>query len=136
MKTSLGGTFATDPLRTAQITGARDLAVEVVATHPDVVFVGHSLGGRLAQAAGATTGNTAVDFNSAPLGLEERQRGEIPGLDSPGQVFLFRTPDDPVSDLADTPGAIETVLSHMPRTGMGLVGNAATVAVAKLLERR
>ena len=55
------------PLTTAQVQGAITLARQSVAQHPDILFTGHALGGRLAQLARLTTQRPAVVFNAAPL---------------------------------------------------------------------
>lgn len=85
-----------------QVSDAVRMAEEVAAEFPAVTFVGHSLGGRLAQAARLATGNKAVVFNSAPLGLAEQGdrivKAILDGLQgslaNPADLVRFRNPED------------------------------------------
>jgi hypothetical protein len=119
-QTNTAGVVIPLPLFNAQIEGARDIAREVVKEHPDVVFVGHSLGGRLAQAARLTTGNAAVGFNSAFLGLTEKVEELIKPKDRLEPLLLFRSPDDPLTHLASDS---TTVVKNIENTDLSLAGN-------------
>lgn len=119
--TNTFGSVTADPLLTAQLRAARFIAEEVVLTHPDVVFAGHSLGGRLAQAARLSTGNPAVVFNSAPLGIDDRVRALLSVRDRLSSLQHFRSPEDPVTAWTS---AEETVIGNIQRTGLSVVGNA------------
>ncbi|WP_439588028.1 hypothetical protein [Hydrogenophaga sp.] len=118
--TNTVGSIATDPLLTAQLRAARLIAEEVVLTHPDVVFAGHSLGGRLAQAARLSTGNPAVVFNSAPLGVDDRVRALLSIRARLSPLQHFRSPEDPLTAWTS---AEETVIGNIQRTGLSVAGN-------------
>jgi len=105
---------------TRQVQEARSLAMEIVATYPDAVFVGHSLGGRLAQAARLSTGNRAVVFNSAFLSLDETLRALLFPRNSAAPLHLFRSPDDPLTEFASTS---TTTIQNIERTGQTIRGN-------------
>jgi TPR repeat protein len=79
---------------TAQIVQAEEIAKSVAIQHPDVVFVGHSLGGRLANNARMTTGRDAVVFSTAPHSARE-----LSMKSAGGRLLAFRSPDDLVSIL-------------------------------------
>jgi hypothetical protein len=80
-----------------QLEGAEQIARQVVKEFPDVIFVGHSLGGRLAQIGRYVTGNEAVIFNTAPLGLSEFSKIMSANINKPkGGLFGFRGPQDPL----------------------------------------
>jgi len=106
--TNTVGTLVPSPLTKGQISGAVEIALVMQSQYPDIVFVGHSLGGRLAQVARLRTGNKAVTFNSAPLNLEEtgdavaRKLIEAlmgrPGITS--DVYRFRNPQDALTALS------------------------------------
>lgn len=118
--TNTVGSVATDPLLTAQLRAARLIAEEVALTHPDVVFAGHSLGGRLAQAARLSTGNPAVVFNSAPLGVDDRVRALLSVRARHSSLQHFRSPEDPLTAWTS---AEETVIANIQRTGRSVTGN-------------
>jgi len=100
--TNTAGTLLPSPLTQGQIAGAVELAVLMKSSYPDIVFVGHSLAGRLAQIARLRTGNKAVAFNSAPLSIEETgdavARRLVEALIGRtgilADVLLFRNPGD------------------------------------------
>jgi hypothetical protein len=99
----LTNTFGSlSPLTVTQVSDAVRIAEEIAKRYPDVTFVGHSLGGRLAQAARLATGSRAVVFNSAPLGIaEDTDRivqaivdGLAGSVSGAKQLVRFRGPED------------------------------------------
>lgn len=103
--TNVGGSISTSELLLEQVSSALEIAEQIATLHPEVTFVGHSLGGRLAQVARLETGRPAVIFNSAPLGRSEiqsillrrvvdallrREREDVP-------ILSFNGPDDRIS---------------------------------------
>ena len=95
--TNFAGTLSADPLTNAQINGARAIARHTTAKYPNIVFVGHSLGGRLAQVARLTTGKDAIVFNSAPLSPWDQMRAGWPFSSTSAQLRQFRAPLDILS---------------------------------------
>jgi hypothetical protein len=93
---NVGGTLSPTPLLNGQVIDALNLADEIVQKFPDVVFVGHSLGGRLAQASSLKTGNLAFAFNSAPVGYNEIRQMGFQDLIQ-GKMRRFRSPQDQLS---------------------------------------
>lgn len=95
-----GTTDDIEPLSTAQLSGARDIARLLAKKNiSNLTFVGHSLGGRLASIAKFETGKKSVIFNSAPIGKFERNIW--PSIDSTTKKILsFRAPDDPLKKLS------------------------------------
>lgn len=87
------------PVYSDQLRSARQLADSARALYPKVAFVGHSLGGAMAQVARFHTGLQAVIFNSAPIGLHALGMA-VSGKPLPtrGSASLraFRSPEDPV----------------------------------------
>lgn len=118
--TNTVGSVALGQMWTAQLRGARRVAEQVVQSYPDVVFAGHSLGGRLAQVARLATGNSAVIFNSAPLGADERVRALLSPRSQLSSLRHFRSPEDP---LTTWNSGEETVIGNIARTGLSVAGN-------------
>ena len=90
---------------TEQILAAQTIAKSVVSAFPNasITFVGHSLGGRLAQIAAVSTGNRAVTFNSAPLTTSELVAKGILSVVKPGSSTIgFRSADDRASLLSSS----------------------------------
>lgn len=112
-------------LNAAQLRFAVKLAEDAVASHPNTVFVGHSLGGRLAQIGALSTGRPAIAFNSAPLGSWETIRYAHTLARREELVTRLRGPDDPVSVLAGQSASEQIEVSNMARTGEGFLGNVA-----------
>lgn len=81
---------------TAHTNFASRLARQIVNLHPNVVFVGHSMGGRMAKVASMETGNRSVSFNTAPLSFEEATQI----IRDPIDHTEFRSPVDVVSILS------------------------------------
>lgn len=108
--TNLDGTLSPTPLLNGQVADAMEVAKRVVAKHRRVVFTGHSLGGRLAQAASLQTGRPAYVFNSAPVGLNEIREMGFVGLVS-GDIHRFRSPQDQLSRLFP---AKDHVVANLP----------------------
>ncbi len=121
--TNILGSITFNPLFTAQVQGARALASEVLRVHPDVIFVGHSLGGRLAQVARLSTGNSAVVFNSAFVSLDDILRSIISPKGHLAPLMLFRSPDDPLTALATVS---TTVVKNVVSTELSFLGNIVT----------
>lgn len=101
------GDFLTDAtvLPSDQVVEAARMALRIRDEFPDVVFVGHSMGGRFAQLARIITGNSAVVFNAAPGGLPDGVVRSIAGTAAPGAgtVFLhFAHSRDAVSSINPT----------------------------------
>jgi len=94
--TNVGGTLSPTPLLNGQVIDALKLADEVAQKFPNVVFVGHSLGGRLAQASSLKTGKVAYAFNSAPVGYNEIRKMGFQELIQ-GKMRRFRSPQDQLS---------------------------------------
>jgi hypothetical protein len=81
-----------------QVEDARKIAEKVKAGYGKVTYVGHSLGGRMAQVASLETGNPPVVFNSSPLAPHETVLAATAKyLDRSPAVVAFRSPEDPVS---------------------------------------
>lgn len=83
-------------LSNQQINGAREIAEEVAKKHSDVVFVGHSLGGRLAQVARIQTNKPAISFDSAPLSIDDKKEVYRRPESRNASYLAFRGPDDPL----------------------------------------
>jgi thiol-disulfide isomerase/thioredoxin len=109
-----GASISIVPLLTGQVRDALRIAAEVDRDHPGVEFAGHSLGGRLAQAASLRTGGTAYAFNSAPVGYAEIAAFGHENLVN-GTMRRFRGPQDDLSSFF-TPSDIE--VSNAPRAGI------------------
>ncbi len=90
---------------TGQVSWVKRTAQKIVDKYPNrkVTFVGHSLGGRLAQVARMETGANAVVFDSATLSATELARERIQNY-SPKTLTIFRSPGDPVSTLSTKRG--------------------------------
>jgi hypothetical protein len=115
------GTISSDDLHSAQVEAAREVAIEVAGLHPDVIFVGHSLGGRLAQVARLTTNKPAVAFNSAPLGTNDHLRALKDRRDADALLLRFRAPEDTLTSVF-APGDIE--VSNFVRVEGGVITDA------------
>ena len=94
--------FDPTPITNKQAAGARKIADKIFARHSDVIFVGHSLGGRLAKVARYKTGNVAVAFNSAPLSLNDSWGAATRMTIEKAEGFNFRSPKDPVTSGYET----------------------------------
>lgn len=107
---------------------AEVLAQSIAAVHPNVVFVGHSLGGRLANFARLITGADAVVFDASITSLPEHIKGLESGV-APGHLTSFRSPQDPVSGMAPLRG--DVTVENMPRVaGMSIKQKLELKAVA------
>lgn len=92
------------PIYSDQLRSARVLADRARALYPDVTFVGHSLGGAMAQVARLHTGQVAVIFNSAPMGLHELGMaisGEPLDRQVNSALLAFRSPEDPLREVSE-----------------------------------
>lgn len=116
--TNLKGTLSAKEISNQQIEGARKIAREVAEQHPEVVFVGHSLGGRMAQVARLETGKAAVTFNTAPLGINDRVKALGTRKEPKAALVSFKSPEDPLSSLF-SPNDIE-IANIEPVKGGGL----------------
>ncbi len=95
--TNTAGTLSPAPFLKGQIQDALEIARTVANEHANVVFVGHSLGGRLAQVSAMATGRQAYVFNSAPVGSRDV---DSEGIEfSSDQLHFFRSPQDPLSSI-------------------------------------
>jgi hypothetical protein len=86
------------------------LADRALALYPDVSFVGHSLGGAMAQMARLHTGQAAVIFNSAPLGYHELRMaisGELLNSQVNSALLAFRSPEDPLREVSESISGFE-----------------------------
>lgn len=83
----------------AEIESARKIAREAVARYGYVEFTGHSLGGRMAQAACYEIGSKAVVFNSAPLGCNDKQKVQDAQMPL-ASLVAFRAPQDTLTALS------------------------------------
>ncbi|MEL7112560.1 MAG: hypothetical protein AAGK93_06400, partial [Pseudomonadota bacterium] len=108
--TNVAGTLSPTPLLNGQVEDALRVAEAAVQQYPNVVFTGHSLGGRLAQAASLKTGNLAYAFNSAPVGFNEIRQMGYTDLVS-GEMRRFRSPQDQLSGVF-TPS--DVVVANIP----------------------
>lgn len=122
------------PVYSDQLRSARTLAERARALYPQVTFVGHSLGGAMAQVAQLHTDRDAVIFNSAPVGLHAL------GMAISGQPLstrvnatlkAFRSPEDPVRRATHGLGSFEDlVVSNIALTGNTVGQNAIEGLVA------
>ena len=117
--TNVGGTLSPTPLLNGQVIDALNLAEEIAQKFPDVVFVGHSLGGRLAQASSLKTGNLAYAFNSAPVGYNEIREMGFQEL-TQGKMRRFRSPQDQLSAVF-TPS--DTVVANIEKVDANALFN-------------
>lgn len=76
---------------------ARNLARKLRVDYPNLTYVGHSLGGRLAQVAAMETSGEAIVFDTSPLSSEEATDAL---LYRSYMVTAFRSSDDIVSGLS------------------------------------
>lgn len=94
--TNVAGTMSPTPLLNGQVADAIKIAEAAKQQYPNIIFTGHSLGGRLAQVSSLKTGNLAYAFNSAPVGFNEiRQMGHAELVS--GEMLRFRSPQDQLS---------------------------------------
>lgn len=134
-----GSLVDTDSNLYSQINGSNEIVDEVIKTHPEVIFVGHSLGGRLATLASLRTGNRAVVFDRAPsartdksqstLSPEEFIRLEAMELSLAGSselVTAYRAPDDPLTAVFATSQGDRVIQNMLPGDGhdIGLLAKA------------
>lgn len=135
--TDTAGTLLTASWLTAQAKGAEQLARDVVKDHPDVIFVGHSLGGRLAQIGRLITGNEAVIFNSAPVGISEATKVISAVINNPqGGLTGFRGPQDPLGVIDPASGYRDVVVENIFRAeGLPLKG-ALSEAYVRIEQRK
>lgn len=90
---------------TALLYQVQKVALYYKKVYPNVVFVGHSLGGRLANFARLVTGNDAVVFDASGTSLPEKLDANITGIPG-GHLTSFRSPQDPVSGMLHRPDDI------------------------------
>ena len=121
--TNILGTADPSFLNAAQLRFAVKLAEEAVASHPTITFVGHSLGGRLAQIGTLSTGRPAIAFNSAPVGSWETIRYAHTFERRDELVTRLRGPDDPVSVIPPQKASDQIEVSNMALTGDGFARN-------------
>ncbi len=98
-KTNTAGTLI-PVVYSAQIREAESLARRVSEVYPDVIFTGHSLGGRLANVANVATGNDSYVFDTAPLSIEDLVEYTF-NYDNAGTIHSFRSPGDPLTYTTD-----------------------------------
>ena len=122
----------TDALQaTGQYTKAFDitevLAHDILAKHPNVVFVGHSLGGAEASLAALATGRPAYTYNSAGLHVNSMARANVtPEMlaENESRIQAFYADNDPLSFYQDraalTKLAVKTVVDAPLRLIPGL----------------
>lgn len=137
--TTTGADWATNlgtvlPVYSDQLRSARVLAERARALYPQVTFVGHSLGGAMAQVARLHTDRDAVIFNSAPVGLHAL------GMAISGQPLstrvnaalkAFRSPEDPVRQATQGLGNFEDlVVGNIALTGNTVGQNAIDGLIA------
>ncbi|MCE8517129.1 peptidoglycan-binding protein [Ruegeria pomeroyi] len=93
------GSVSPTPLLSEQIVDAVKIARAVLRKRPNLILTGHSLGGRLAQAARMALGRPAYVFNSAPVGARELAQFGLANLFLNHDVPLerFRSPQDQLS---------------------------------------
>ncbi len=122
MEDAIGGLTMSPQSRDAQ------LLAQAIARNPhgdDVVYTGHSLGGRLAAVASMTSGNPAVTFNSAgvspaTVNYLAQMNGVTPEqmlsrLEN-GQVRAYRTADDVLTHIQERePGIAGTMPNAVGR---------------------
>ena len=132
--TNVVGTVDPGFLTTAQLDFAKDEALRAVAAHPDLIIVGHSLGGRMAQVGSLATGRPAVVFNSAPIGAWETIRYPQSLTGQNELVQRFRSPDDPVSILVDETVGVSMPAKHIDVSNIAQTGDTqmGNLAGAKL----
>ena len=101
------------PIYSDQLRSARVLADRAQALYPGVTFVGHSLGGAMAQVARLHTGRKAVIFNSAPIGLHALGfaiSGQALNTRVSAELVAFRSPEDPVRGATEGIGSFDDVV--------------------------
>lgn len=82
----------------SQVREALQLARRFSEERDNIVFVGHSLGGRLAQIAALETGTSAVVFDRAPFGQVELKKWPALAVSEPEQIVRFRGVRDPLTE--------------------------------------
>jgi pimeloyl-ACP methyl ester carboxylesterase len=121
-------TYSKLPLQQGQIRDAIRMAYEIEKESPGVVFVGHSLGGRLAQVASVATGRPAYAFDSAPIGNWDIPASIMVGAKEvllgrevtlPGKITRFRNPQDVVSTMTSP---LDIKVLNFVETNVGLEG--------------
>lgn len=134
--TNIFGTLFNSPLFDAQVEGAEQIARDIVKEYPDIVFVGHSLGGRLAQIGRFVTGNKAVVFNSAPIGSTEFGEVLSAMINKPtGSLIGFRGPEDPLGVVDPTSGFRDVVVGNIYRAESLPNSNKVTDAYVQIVEQ-
>ncbi|MFZ1575380.1 MAG: peptidoglycan-binding protein [Chromatiaceae bacterium] len=86
-----GNYVSESDIAAARTAGAREVARD----HCEAAFVGHTLGGQLAQIAHLETGRHAVGFNSTPPSGEELKTFAGSTWDLSDNLIRFRSPSDP-----------------------------------------
>lgn len=115
--TNLAGSVMIDKLTNEQVLGAVGMATVLKEIYPDLSYTGHSLGGRLAQAARRAADGTTAVFDSAPLGtrdrLEELAYAVVDLLEqrpASAPLLFFRGPEDVLSKVN---GAKDITVANM-----------------------
>lgn len=116
------GALSPAPLLNEQVTEAIAIARLVATEYPNVVFTGHSLGGRLAFAASLATGRPAIGFNSAPIGLNEFREFGL-GAVQTAPITSFRSPEDILSGIFSR---TDPVIANVPPTGVDPIRGLVT----------
>ena len=122
------GTFSCVDSGNLEIESARRIARMVVSKYGYVEFAGHSLGGRMAQAARYEIGSKAIVFNSAPPGCNDIKKSDK--STSPlAPVVAFRSPEDVLSGYFSPNDTIVANIrdSHSGRQ-QGFIGRSADIA--------
>ena len=135
--TTTGADWATNlgtvlPVYSDQLRSARTLAERARALYPQVTFVGHSLGGAMAQVARLHVDRAAVIFNSAAVGLHAlgmALSGQPLNMRVTASLKAFRSPEDPVRGATQGLGDFEDlVVNNIVLTGNTLTQNALDAA--------
>ena len=110
------------------------LAQELSSMFPNIKFVGHSLGGHLANVASRATGNDAVLFNSSPAALAEYLGTKVSGVKK-GDLKIFRSENDPLSKLAIV--RKEILVANIPKAenGHGIKSLALAMQEVQMLHQ-
>jgi len=112
-------------------------AVQATGTGDDVVYTGHSLGGRLAAVASMTTGNAAVTFNAAGVsdpmlaycaGMTGADPDEMRARLDAGQIRGYQTSDDPLTFAQENAGGVSGAMPDIPGTQHRIDGQQGSLA--------
>jgi len=118
--TNISGTLAkyeSSPFY-AQVKAAVKIARETSTQYPDLVIVGHSMGGRLAQVASLETGARAVAFDRAPFGAVELLKWPKLASATPLEISRFRGWADPLTTINPFAHG-DTVVSNIVKSENG-----------------